>query len=150
MNHKNIIFPFFLFLLTVIISPGHGNTYFIAKTGNDINIGTSVEQAFLTITKGTTLLTPGDSLLILEGIYAESFYNDIPGGISWEESVYISNYSDQKVVIRPGTGQFVFNFSDSDSKYIIINGLIINALGIERDAIKITSGSDGASRSNEH
>src|SRR5262249_30049396 len=50
-------------------------SYYVAKTGNDSNPGTSA-QPFLTIGKGLTVLAAGDILEIGAGTYAERLLED--------------------------------------------------------------------------
>lgn len=58
-------------LLSAIAASGAFATdYFVAKTGNDNNPGT-IDQPFLTITKGVSVAMPGDTVQVRTGNYAE-------------------------------------------------------------------------------
>lgn len=46
-------------------------TYYVAKTGNDSNNGTSEETPFLTIAKAESVVTAGDIVYIKRGVYQE-------------------------------------------------------------------------------
>lgn len=50
----------------------HATTYYVAKTGNDSNPGTSTNQAFLTIQKAASLMNAGDTCYIFSGTYRET------------------------------------------------------------------------------
>ena len=67
-------------------------TYYTAKNGNDISPGTEA-QPFLTISKGVSILKPGDTLYVKDGTYAESLEEKIPSGTSWENAVAMRAYN---------------------------------------------------------
>ena len=56
-------------------------TFHVALGGNDGNPGT-FEDPFRTLTKGVSVLAPGDTLYIRGGVYGEPISNP-PGGSSW-------------------------------------------------------------------
>ncbi|MEL6653198.1 MAG: hypothetical protein AAFQ87_20555, partial [Bacteroidota bacterium] len=60
----------FLFLLFVHTNLVQATTYYVAKTGDDNNLGTQTAP-FLTIQKAANTMVPGDSCIIGEGRYAE-------------------------------------------------------------------------------
>jgi hypothetical protein len=71
----------------------HGKNYYVGKNGNDNNSGLSKKQAFNSIKRAVKVMTPGDSLNILPGVYHESVEWYFTGG-------------DRKTVIKadiPGT-----------------------------------------------
>ena len=59
-------------LALLAVSPAHAAEYFVAKHGADAADGLSGKTAFATITKGVSVLKPGDTLTILPGRYFES------------------------------------------------------------------------------
>jgi hypothetical protein len=48
-----------------------GNEWFVAKYGNDQNIGNSPGSAFLTIKKACSVAEPGDTIRVFAGLYVE-------------------------------------------------------------------------------
>lgn len=46
-------------------------TYYVAITGNDRNKGT-IEEPFRNIQKAATIMAPGDTCIIREGVYRET------------------------------------------------------------------------------
>jgi hypothetical protein len=53
--------------------------YFVSTRGNDTSKGLSPSEAFATITKGVSVLTPGDTLTILPGTYYEAVNAKVSG-----------------------------------------------------------------------
>jgi len=47
-------------------------TYYVKTGGNDLNLGTSEDQAWRTITKAVNMVSPGDVVYIAPGVYRES------------------------------------------------------------------------------
>jgi parallel beta-helix repeat protein len=112
-----------------------GNTYYVATTGSDANPGTDA-LPFHTISYGVSMLTPGDTLYVKSGTYAEALIDNIPGGTSWGAPVTVAAYPGQTVTIRPASGSdYVLHFQGTTQAYIIIDGFII-------DGVNITSGSE--------
>lgn len=132
--------------LTVIASVKYAPTvYYVATNGDDSNPGTE-DEPFRTLVKGVSALAARDTLYVKEGIYAESLYNNIPGGTSWTAPVTVATYPSHKVTIRPEPGASrVLNFEGAPTGYIIIRGFILDAVNVTHDAVKITSGPDGPS-----
>jgi len=122
------------------------STLYVSLNGFDNNPG-SLSQPFATINHGVSLLQPGDTLYIRGGTYAESLLSTIPGGTSWSAAVTIATYPGETVTLLPNAGpDSVLYFSAASEKYIIVQGLIIDATNVNHDAVKITySSGAGAS-----
>ena len=77
------IFFILTLLLTVVVGVNAqaGKTYYVATNGKDTNAGTEA-LPFLTLKKGVSVLRPGDTLLVKQGIYREELWNTIPSGRS--------------------------------------------------------------------
>ncbi|MEP7290098.1 MAG: right-handed parallel beta-helix repeat-containing protein [Chloroflexota bacterium] len=119
--------------LTGQANPPH--VYYTATTGKDSAAGTEAEP-FRTITKGVSVLIPGDTLLVKAGVYAETFDGDIPSGDSWNSPVTLKTFPGDKVTIRPNHGAervFTFGFNQH---YIIVDGFIMDATNANIDGIK--------------
>ncbi|MBZ0296425.1 MAG: right-handed parallel beta-helix repeat-containing protein [Anaerolineae bacterium] len=142
---SSIVFLCLVGLLTVVVSTQAqtGITYYVAPNGNDANAGTEVKP-FLTITKGLSILKPGDTLLVKAGVYREEFYNKIPSGASWQQPVTLRAYPGQQVILQPNPGaQRVITLS-GDRHHIIIDGFIIDGTNVKYDAIKLAGVMDGS------
>ena len=50
------------------------------------------------------MLTPGDTLFVRSGTYAESLQGTIPGGTSWSSPVTVVAYPGDTVTIQPTSG----------------------------------------------
>ena len=123
--------------------------YYVATNGSNSNPGT-ISQPFLTIAKGVSVLTPGDTLFVESGTYAESLQATIPGGTSWSNPVTVMAYPGDTVTIEPTSQQdaeSVFMFYGADEQYIIAQGFIINARNVTNDAVKITNSSSAGAAS---
>lgn len=120
-------------------------SYFASPVGSDSNPGTA-DEPFRTIKSGAGHLLPGETLCVRQGTYPEEFYNDIPGGTSWEKPVTVRSYPGEQVIIRPNQGaNRVFTFASSAGKYIVLDGLIMDAVNVSIDGIKITWGTSSGS-----
>ncbi len=69
--------PFILIMLISILFSCHPDDelirvlYVDVENGSDDNVGTSLENAFQSITKASSVLQPGDKLILMPGIYYE-------------------------------------------------------------------------------
>jgi len=57
--------------LLLASSAGAQSTYWVSKTGSDANGGTSAADSFLTIQRGVSVLSAGDTLNVRAGIYTD-------------------------------------------------------------------------------
>jgi parallel beta-helix repeat protein len=122
-------------------------TYYVATTGNDLDPGTEANP-FRTVNKGVKVLKPGDTLYVRNGTYDESLRNKIPGGTSWSAPVKVAAFPGESVTLKPSTGTQVIYLS-GNRRYIIIEGLILDASGVSADGIKITN-NDGTAATAAH
>ena len=92
------------------------------------------------------MLTPGETLLVRSGTYAESLQGTIPGGTSWSNPVTVAAYPGETVTLQPtSSAESVLHFQGASEHYIIVQGFIIDARNVTTDAVKITT--SGASSS---
>ena len=132
-----------MFLLCALVfflgtSTAQAATYYVATTGNDSNPGT-LSQPFRTMRQGVSVLRPGDTTYVRVGTYFESFdtnYFTFPSGTSWTSAVTLAVYPGETVTMN-GT----FNFGAVPNQYIIIDGLIIDAINGGSDGVSINQGS---------
>lgn len=123
-------------------------TYYVAINGNDVNPGTST-LPFKTITKGASVLHPGDSLYVHSGTYNESFNRTIPSGTSWTTPVTISAVpGDTPPIIKPTAHVASVFYYDNSTQYVIVSGFVIDGSNITNDGIKITNGGSGSAHHN--
>jgi parallel beta-helix repeat protein len=87
-------------------------------------------------------LKAGDTLYIRGGVYTETTANfqNIIGGDSWSTATTVAAYPGETVTIRPSsdtpTGRLA-HFYGPNSHYIIIDGLILDAINVSADACRI-------------
>jgi parallel beta-helix repeat protein len=60
-----------LLLALAFATPAEATTWYVRKTGNDMNDGQSAAQALLTINKAATFVNPGDTVYVGAGTYGE-------------------------------------------------------------------------------
>ncbi len=117
-----------------------GPVYYVATSGNDGHPGTE-SQPFRTLARGVTALTPGATLSVRAGTYAESLMNVIPGGTSWTAPVRVVAYPGEVVILRPNAGAYrVLHFQGARTAFISVEGLVLDAANVGYDAVKITYG----------
>ncbi len=117
---KNLISCLLLLLIFNSIS---AQNYYVSKDGNDDNPGT-LDEPWLTIQNGIDQLSPGNTLLIMEGTYNEKLFVENPG--TEGNIIEIKNYDDDAVII---SGE---DITESEAvieiynvSYITIEGLTI-------------------------
>lgn len=89
----------------------------------------------------------GATIYLRAGVYDYAFAGAfaVRGGASWAQPVTLASYPGEQAIIRPSTARaadFVFVFSRPDEQYIVLDGLVIDAVNVAVDAVKITSGGD--------
>jgi len=139
-----LVTPFIVVCLLLSVAETFASTYYVAKTGNDSNSGTEASP-FLTIEKGVTTLTAGDTLYIKNGTYDEHFSstNDVvPNSTSWDNPVTISAYPGDSPILNPSVPSgtiYTFYFGTGD-QYVILDGLTLEGSGGAYEGIR-TDGS---------
>ncbi|TAL62803.1 MAG: DUF1565 domain-containing protein, partial [Bacteroidetes bacterium] len=129
--------------------PAYGTVYYVATTGNDANPGT-ITSPFLTVTKGVSVLAPGDTLYIRAGTYAEAIH-DIPSGSSWNNPVTVAAYPGEIATVKPWSTGWPCVYLTPRS-YIVLDRIIFDGNnlgsvncgvvpGYSCDGISIESGS---------
>ena len=128
-----------MLILAAMVIPGLlcAETRYVSVSGSDSQSGTE-SRPFRTIGKGVKRLTPGDTLMVKAGTYAESLYQSIPSGTSWEAPVTVMAYPGDNVVLQPASGNRVLHFQSQ--QYIVVDGFVLDARHVRYDAIKITYG----------
>lgn len=130
-----------LYALASLSATVSAATYYVATNGKDSNPGTS-SAPFRTIAQGVSVLQPGDTLLIREGTYKETLHHGsefIPSGLSWSQPITISAYPGEKVTMKPYSGGSVLGLTGGQ-QYLIIKGIIFDAINCSGDAVGINSG----------
>ena len=116
--------------VTVPVGP---TTYWVATTGSESNTclqARTEDTPKLTITSGASCLTPGDTLFVKAGTYAEQLTDEIPGGTSWSAPVTVRANTGETVTIAPGAGgDGAVYFTSAASQYIILDGINLDGTG---------------------
>ena len=108
-------------------------TYYVATTGSDAHPCTQA-QPCQTIAQGLRSLRSGDTLYLRGGTYTEGINTNtqpIPSGTSWSSATVIAAYPGETVILRPRGGWSVVGIGgDASVQYIILDGLIIDAINV--------------------
>jgi hypothetical protein len=131
-----------IFILVILFSLNtSAATYYVSKSGNNINPGTQASP-FQTIVKGISVLKAGDTLLIRGGVYPESINTndfDFPSGTSWTNAINISAYPNE-IVTMNGGGEAILNFGAAGDSYIIFDRISFDAINASLTAISLNQG----------
>ncbi len=98
MKHKHAIQMVVLWLLILTPALGWAATYYVDNNkGNDSNSG-AINIPFKTIDKGASVLKPGDTLLVREGVYREKVNIKVSG--TKENPIVIKAFPNEKPVLE--------------------------------------------------
>jgi len=115
-----------------------GTFYYVGTNGGDNDPGTEA-RPFRTITKGLSVLAPGDTLYIKSGTYAEAL-TGIPGGTSWTAPVTVAAYPGHTVVINGARWGYVVYIGGSNRHHIVLDGLILDGVHTSKSVVSINEG----------
>ena len=113
----------FFFLLFFFPSNVLAATYYVSSTGNDSNPGTE-SQPWRTISKSSSTLQPGDTVLIKQGTYYEML-TPARSGTEGQVITY-QNYGNDTVVIDAQNGTRDFSVYINGKAYLSFKGLTLN------------------------
>ena len=100
----NLIITALVFIGCVLsVQVSDAATYYVAKNGSNSTSGTKASP-FLTVNKGVSVLTPGDTVLIKGGTYLETLIDKIPSGTSWNSPVTVKAAPGHSPVIKAPVG----------------------------------------------
>lgn len=103
----------FILALTILTSATFktsAKTYYVEKTGNDLNTGTTADNAFKTLNKAFLVIGDGDVIIIGEGIFT------INRPLEWEGKLTIKGAGSDKTIVQASAvpvndKESVFSFS---------------------------------------
>lgn len=129
-------------LVLGVALPASATTFYVATTGgNDARscvTAQTIGTPKATLNSAVACLTPGDTLDVRAGTYAESLLNNIPSGTSWNAKVRIVAHTGETVWMHPTSGSYVINIRGL-SQYIEFDGINVDGDGVISNAIKIES-----------
>ncbi|MCE5315189.1 MAG: choice-of-anchor Q domain-containing protein [Armatimonadota bacterium] len=124
---------FTLLLVTILILcalSAHSEIYYVAKTGDDGNDGSSWAQAKLTVQAGINTATPGDEVWVASGTYVQcltltsgvKLYGGFPvGGAGWVSRDSAVN----ETILDANEAGSVINVQDNANENTVIDGFTI-------------------------
>lgn len=146
---KNLCVVLLFFSIFLLAVPQiYAANFYVETNGNDSASGSS-SAPFKTITHGVKQLKPGDTLIVGDGVYAESLDRVIPYGEPGKP-VTLRAKNPRKAIIRPNPGsRFVIimgthNQKNSEGKYIsadryiTIEGFVLDGVNIYDDVVRVS------------
>jgi parallel beta-helix repeat protein len=87
-----------IFLLFFVVIKSYATVYFVAKNGNDTNLGT-VDSPFSTIVKAVSKVVAGDTIYVRGGTYVSASSLSISKSGTAQSMIYLYAYPDEKVIL---------------------------------------------------
>ena len=115
------------FVLTPLFA--QGATYYVAKTGSDSNSCTAAAPC-LTIRKGISVMSGGDTLVIGDGTYEEFIHGGPPSGSAGAPTT-IRAANRNKAVLLPNAPSDYYVVQIADRNWVVIDGLVADACTIQ-------------------
>ena len=113
--------------------PGAGKVYYVSTTGVDTNPG-SITAPFATFNKAWKVLMPGDTLLIMDGIYHQPIWPNVRDGLPGKP-ITIQAMNDGKVTVTADGGPFALQLGESwpgpIGNFFVVRGIVF------RDALDV-------------
>jgi hypothetical protein len=120
-----------------------GPALYVDPAGSDSNPGT-LEEPFRTVARGASMLSPGSTLYVGAGTYAERLIDVIPSGTSWTIPVTVRalDPANRPVIEAPaGSGGAEGLVKFSGRHYIILDGLVLDGKNLISTVVYLSSGS---------
>jgi hypothetical protein len=112
---------------------------FVSPSGNDTTGNGSIGTPYLTIGKGISVMSTGDTLNIRGGTYEEYIENTVPTGTDWDTPTTVQAYNGETVILNAATPSSVdlIRVTGFAKHHIIFNGLTL-------DGVNMVNGGNGA------
>ena len=110
--------------------PSTGRTYYVGLNGSDTNSGTQAAP-YKTFSKALAVMAPGDTLLVMDGVYKQNIYGAKSGQAG--KPITIKALNDGQATIDGGGTGFPILLEGS---YYVIDGLVARNGG--ENVIKVT------------
>jgi len=124
-------------------SPIHATTWYVNKSGSDGNSCVTAQSptdanAKLTIAAGIACASGGgDVVSVGDGTYVENLISGWKAGTTFSNKFQLLAKNSRGAIIRPASGNWVLQFTGSATKYIEINGFVLDGTNVAIDGIKI-------------
>ena len=134
-----------LFIPLVVSSSSRGNpdadVYFISPSGNDSNSGTSEAAAWATFIRAWQDMLPGDTLILIDGVYNQSLDPNI-GGQPGNPITIKAQHDGKAIIDGQGVRDPIILWRYKGASYLIIEGIVAmngNTLSGNGNVIRIGS-----------
>lgn len=111
--------------------------YYVSPTGSNANSGTNQSSPWQTLAFAYPHLTPGDTLWVMPGTYAEYVTAGVPSGTSWANKIRIAALTPGTALLFPPVGGFHAVIFSNNESYIEWDGIDIDAANVERDGFRV-------------
>ncbi len=101
---------------------GLADNYYVATTGNNTTGNGTIGNPWRTITKGQSVLNPGDTLLVRGGRYYE--YTQISRSGTEGNPVTIKNYAEEEVIVDGTDAVTGWTQCASDEAFLTVQGVV--------------------------
>ncbi|MBV1880173.1 MAG: right-handed parallel beta-helix repeat-containing protein [Pseudomonadales bacterium] len=125
--------------ISIVVAPADGNIYYLSTMGDDDNDGEANGLSWASFEHAWTVMQPGDTLIVADGIYAETLSPTVSGAEGYPITIIAENRGE--AIIEKSEDGSAISILSSVSKtlsYITIDGFIARSKG-ENSAIVVGS-----------
>ncbi|MBK8047664.1 MAG: hypothetical protein IPK16_11370 [Anaerolineales bacterium] len=149
-----------LFGLSVFAAVAQATTYYVSPTGNDTAAGTSVTTPWKTFDRSWQSLYPGDTLIVMDGVYYQSLNPDTRNGEPGKP-ITIRAQHDGKAIIDGEHVRMTVKIGDTwpgpIGEYFVIEGIVARNssdsvwfLRGDHNILRRVSGYNASTDTNDH
>lgn len=128
---KLLLVVFLVLLACVPVQAQSIAIVYVSPDGDNTNPGT-LTAPVQTIAQAANMIPNGGEIVLRGGVYPENVYRILPSNST------LKSFKGEKVVIRPGAGNWALHISYSVEN-VTVQGVEIDATGTLYDAVKVTT-----------
>ena len=125
--------------ITILVAPDNATTYHLSINGDDDNDGDTSGMSWASFEHAWTVMQPGDTLIVADGIYTEIMSPSISGAVGYPITIIAENRG-EAIIQRSDEGSAISILSSLSKtlSHITIDGFIARSKG-ESSAIVVGS-----------
>lgn len=138
----------------------HAETYYISPTGNDSNSGLTTQQPWQTFTRSWRDLYPGDTLILMDGVYTETLTPTERNGTAEQPITIRAQHDGMAIIDGEGIRETVrleHWGAGPIGSYYVIEGIVarnssgsVFQINFDNNVLRRVSGYDAYTDGNEH